>query len=49
MTSSSIFLSGLITGPIPQFHNNIITGSGVMTIFVYKGLTKNPEIENIIV
>ena len=25
---------------------NIITGSGVMTIFFYKGLTRNPEIEN---
>ena len=46
MTSSSVFLSGLITGPTPQFHNNIITGSGVMTIFVYKGLTRNPEIGN---
>ena len=46
MTSSSILLSGLITGPTPQFHNNIITGSGVMTIFVYKGLTRNPEIGN---
>ena len=41
-----IFLSGLITGPTPQFHNNIITGSGVMTIFVYKGLIRNPEIGN---
>ena len=46
MTSSSIFLPGLIAGPTPQFYNHIITGSGVMTIFVYKGLTRNPEIRN---
>ena len=26
------------------FHVNIITGSGIMTIFFYKGLTRNPEI-----
>ena len=30
----------------PKFHVRIITGSGVMAIFVYKGLTKNPEIGN---
>ena len=29
-----------------KFHANIKTGSGVMTIFVYKGLTRNPEIGN---
>ena len=29
-----------------KFHVNIMIGSGVMTIFVYKGLTKNPEIGN---
>ena len=23
-----------------------MTGSGIMTIFVYKGLTRNPEIRN---
>ena len=46
ITLSSNFLSGLITSPTPQFHDNIITGSGVMTIFVFKGLTKNPEIGN---
>ena len=28
-----------------KFHVNII-GSGIMTIFFYKGLTRNPEIEN---
>ena len=27
-----------------NFHVNIITGSGVMTIFFYKGLARNPEI-----
>ena len=29
-----------------KFNVNIITGSGVMTIFLYKWLTKNPEIGN---
>ena len=29
-----------------KFHFNIITGSGVMTIFFYKVLTRNPEIGN---
>ena len=29
-----------------KFHVNIITGSGVTTIFFYKGLTRNPEIGN---
>ena len=29
-----------------KFHVNIITGSGVMTISFYKGLTRNPEIGN---
>ena len=29
-----------------QFHVNIIIGSGIMTIFFYKGLTRNPEIGN---
>ena len=32
-----------------KFHVNIITGSGVITIFVYKGLTRNPEIGNTLV
>ena len=47
MASSPIFLdatlfllSSLVTGP------NFITGSGVMTIYLYKGLTRNPEIGN---
>ena len=30
-----------------KFHINIITGSGVMAIYSYKGLTRNPEIGNI--
>ena len=34
-------LSGLVTG-----HANIMTGFGVMTIFVYKRLIRNPEIGN---
>ena len=29
-----------------KFHVNIITGSGVMTIYLYRGLTRNPEIGN---
>ena len=29
-----------------KFHINIISGSGVMTTFFYKGLTRNPEIGN---
>ena len=29
-----------------KFHVNIITGSEIMTIFFYKGLTRNPEIGN---
>ena len=36
--------SSVLTGP--KFHVNIITGSEAMTIFVYKGLTRNPEIAN---
>ena len=48
MTSSSnvavFLLSSLVTGP--SFQVNVITGSGVMTIFLYKGLTGNPEIRS---
>ena len=29
-----------------KFDVNIITGSGIMTIFIYKELTSNPEIGN---
>ena len=32
-----------------KFHVNIITGSGIMTIFFYKGLTRNQEIGNTLV
>ena len=32
-----------------KFHVNIIIGSGVMTIFFYKGSTRNPEIGNTLV
>ena len=29
-----------------KFHVNIITGSGIITIFFYKGRTRNPETGN---
>ena len=29
-----------------KFHVNIMTGSGIMKIFLYKGLTRNPKIGN---
>ena len=29
-----------------KFHVNIVTGSGIMTILFYKGLTRNPETGN---
>ena len=32
-----------------KFHVNIITGSGIITIFFYKGSTRNPEIRNTLV
>ena len=31
-----------------KFHVDFMTGSGVMTIFVYKGLTRNPDMGNTI-
>ena len=37
-------LSSLVTSYWPKFHVNILTGSGVMTVFVCKWLTRNPEI-----
>ena len=51
MTSSSIFFWRYIVclanfSYWSKFHVNIITGSGIMTIFFYKGLTRNPEIGN---
>ena len=33
-------------GKMVKFHANIITGSGVMTVSFYKGLTRSPEIGN---
>ena len=29
-----------------KFHVNVVTGSGILTIFFYKGLTRSPEIGN---
>ena len=49
MTPSSIFLTFFCSSYWSKFHVNIITGSGVMTVFFYKGLTINPEIENTLV
>ena len=40
------FLSNLVNGPSFRFHVNIITCSGVMIVFFYKGLNRNPEIRN---
>ena len=47
MTSLSIFSVSLIKFSYwSKFHVNIIAGSGVMTILVYKGWTRNPGIGN---
>ena len=40
----SYFVSFVKFSYSSKFHVNIITGSGIMTILFYKGLTKNPEI-----
>ena len=45
-SSSYCFLSLVKFSNWSEFHVNIITGSGVMTISFYKGLTRNPEIGN---
>ena len=37
--------SSLVTGLVTKFHANIITGSGVMTVFFYNRLTRNPDIK----
>ena len=37
-------LSILVTGP--SFMSNIVTGTGVMIVFFYKGLTRNLRIGN---
>ena len=49
MTSSTSFICRCFVFLVKisywsKFHVNVITGSGVMTIFFYKGLTRNPEI-----
>ena len=51
MMSSSIFFWRCFVFQVRfsywfKFHINIITGSGIMTVFFYKGLTRNPEIGN---
>ena len=46
MTSASIFFDVVLFSYWPKFHVNVISGSGIMTIFFYKGLTINPEIGN---
>ena len=49
MPSSSNFFDViffLLSSYWSKFYVNIITGSGVMTISFYKGLTRNPEIGN---
>ena len=50
MMSSSIFLMSLFSlvkfSYWSKFHFKIITGSRIMTIFFYKGLTRNSEIRN---
>ena len=40
------FISLVKFSYLSNFHVNIITGSGIMPIFFYKGLTRNPEIRN---
>ena len=42
----TVFISFVKFSYWTMFHVNIITGSGVMTIFLYKRLTRNPEIGN---
>ena len=51
MTSTLIFFWRFFVSLIrfsywSKFHFNINTVSGIMTIFFYKGLTRNPEIGN---
>ena len=53
MTSSPIFLTLLSFvvkfSYLSKIHVNTMIGSGFMTIFVYKRLTRNPEIGNTLV
>ena len=47
MTSSANFFKVVLfplSSFVSKFHFKIITGSGLMTICVYKGLSRNPEI-----
>ena len=44
--SMSCFVSLIKFSYWSRFHVNIITGSGIMTILFYKGLTRNPEFWN---
>ena len=48
MTSSTwrFFVSVVKFSYWSKFHVNIVSGSGIMTIFFYKGLTRNPEVGN---
>ena len=46
MSSLKFFISLVNYSYWSKFHINIIFGSGVTTIFFYKGLTRNPEIGN---
>ena len=50
MMSSSTFLTLLCFSCqvqlLNKFHVNIITGSGVMTVSFYRGMTRGPEIED---
>ena len=53
MMSSSKFLESFFVSLVKfnywsKFHVNIITGFEIMTIFFYKGLTRNPEIRNVV-
>ena len=41
-----VFLFLLSSFRRSKFHFNVIIGSGVITIFVYKGMTRNSEIGN---
>ena len=53
MTSSSRFFDVVLfllwSSYWSKCNINIITGSGIMPIFFYKGLTRNPEIGNTLV
>ena len=48
-SSRSFFISLVKFSYWSKFHVSIITGSEIMAIFFYKGLTRNPEIRNTLV